>query len=63
MSGAGKVLLYTSLLFVTGGLALPILIIHESRQEKREMQRGIAEEIKRMNKDTKEYKIVKCKRK
>ena len=63
MSGAGKVLLYTSLLFVTGGLVLPVLMIHENRQEKREMQRGIAEEIKRMNKDTKEYKVVKCKRK
>lgn len=63
MSGAGKVLLYTSLLFVTGGLVLPVLMIHENRQEKREMQRGIAEELKRMNKDTKEYKVVKCKRK
>lgn len=63
MSGAGKVLLYTMLLFVTGGLALPILMIHESRREKREMQKGIEEELKRMNKNNKEYKVVKCKRK
>lgn len=63
MNGAGKVFLYAVVILATGGLAIPILMVCESNREKREMRRGLEEELKRLKEnDNKEYKVVKCRR-